>query len=96
MTKPSVSTPSEAASQLAELRAEHQPIERAILADPGMRPATRDLLMAHLQEEEQEWQAEIERLSPGPEAGVPRLTVGSLRPADPFTGGGSVGSLRRG
>lgn len=88
-----------AVSRLLELRREHAPILQKILADPGMAAATRELLVTHLQEEEDQKLAVIAQLSAataqslqngGSTAGASpagatgaALTVGALLRLDP-------------
>lgn len=93
--------------QLQQLKDEHRELLRVIGGDAGMAPETRQALLAHLLEEEDELMARIAAASapgadaPAPGAGAPacgprapRLTVGSLRrELAPAVAG--LGSLRR-
>lgn len=90
-----------AVEALAALKAEHAPILRQIAGDAGMRPETRQLLIEHLYEEEDEHvQAMLGLRAAPPLAGDaaavaaagPQLSVGVLRPADPPRT--QLGSLR--
>lgn len=86
---------------LAALKAEHGPILRQIAGDTGMRPETRQLLIEHLYEEEEEHVQAMLGLRAAPPlageaaaapAGGSRLSVGDLRPAEPPRT--QLGSLR--
>ncbi|MFN0205734.1 MAG: hypothetical protein ACKVS6_05415 [Planctomycetota bacterium] len=96
-----------AIEQMRMLRSEHRPILEKIISDAGMAPGTRQVLIAHLQTEEDEKFARIAQLvsganAPASASGAANITnsqfsVGSLRhepPAAPLARG-SVGSLRR-
>lgn len=84
--------------KLAATRAEHRRILQTILADGGMALGTRQTLIEHLLQEEDEQMVRLTGLAggaPSPagagDAPTPRLTVGSLRPqAD----AARLGSLR--
>jgi hypothetical protein len=87
--------------KLVATRAEHKRILQTILADGGMALGTRQALIEHLLQEEDEQLARLTGLTGGggsPVAGVadasaPALTVGSLRPEGTFEGA-RLGSLR--
>jgi len=82
------STPSslsEAVARLQALRAEHRELAATIASDPGMAPETRQALLTHLRDEEDERISTVARLTGAarPDAAAPSprggLTVGSLR-----------------
>jgi hypothetical protein len=84
---------------LAALKAEHRPLVAQIARDAGMSPETREMLLLHLNEEEEERVGQVQALTgAGPGAThadhALRLTVGSLRGAAPPPSGARVGSLR--
>lgn len=77
-----------AVAKLAATKAEHRRILEVIAADAGMAPATRQALVLHLLEEEDEQLARIAALSGGG-AAAPAPASAAARP------GLSVGPLRR-
>jgi hypothetical protein len=91
----------QAIARLTTLKQEHGPLLATIAADPGMEPATREKLIAHLYEEEDEALARIRaaasaRAAPsGAAAPSTRLSVGSLR-VDPAPPPGASPSIRVG
>ncbi|MCC7537784.1 MAG: hypothetical protein IT379_16290 [Deltaproteobacteria bacterium] len=102
--------PGDALARLNALRAEHKPILEAIVADPGMAPNTRSMLVAHLMEEEDERMAEVEAAGLDVVTASAEPTVGALTALAPArervvprrgddgsaAGGGlTIGSLRR-
>lgn len=91
---------SELVEKMQSLQAEHRELLAVIEGDRGMAPETRQALVSHLMEEEDELARQIAQASPqsresSPAADRPRLTVGSLR-SDRDEGGTRLGSLRRG
>lgn len=90
----------DAIRDLVAQKDEHRDLVRQIAADPGMDPALRETLLAHIYEEESEKVQELQSLAgakrPSPAGSAPPrgLTVGSLRATYPSTPGASVGSLR--
>ncbi len=90
-----------AIADLARLKAEHAPILKQIAGDANMAAETRQMLIEHLYEEEDEHVQAMQGLRDRPPlsggaAGAPSpspsLSVGSLRPAQPRTT--SLGELR--
>lgn len=97
----------DALAGLAALKDEHRPLLAQIARDAGMSPQTREMLLLHLNEEEEERIGQAVALlggGAGAAAGVadraPRLTVGSLReqpggePLQPLAPRATVGCLR--
>lgn len=92
----------DAIRDLVAQKDEHRDLVRQIAADPGMDPALRETLLAHIYEEESEKVLELQSLagakppasSPAGTAHPRGLTVGSLRPTYTTPPGASVGSLR--
>ena len=92
----------DAIRDLVAQKDEHRDLVRQIAADPGMDPALRETLLAHIYEEESEKVLELQSLAgakrtasaPAGAAHPRGLTVGSLRPTYPSSPGASVGSLR--
>jgi hypothetical protein len=87
--------------KMQALKAEHRELLTLIGRDRGMAPETRQALLSHLMEEEDELVQQIAAAAPGASdsarathAERPRLTVGSLR-AEPADHGLRLGSLRR-
>lgn len=96
------STLPDAVAKLAATKAEHRKILQTVAGDAGMAPETRQTLIEHLYQEEDEQVRRIASLAGGkaPPAGGegaddrPTLTVGSLRREPPM--GPRLGSLRTG
>lgn len=99
----------DALAGLAALKDEHRPLVAQIARDAGMSPQTREMLLLHLNEEEEERIGQAVALlggGAGASAGAgsldraPRLTVGSLREQpggealQPLAPGATVGCLR--
>ena len=97
----------DALAALSALKAEHRPLLAQIARDPGMAPETREMLLLHLNEEEEERIGQAQTLAGGGGRsggaggrGEPRLTVGSLRDTRggvgdrPLPARATVGSLR--
>jgi hypothetical protein len=89
----------ELVEKMRSLEAEHRELRAVIDRDRGMAPETRQALVSHLMEEEEELAQQIAQASPEARASSsaadrPRLTVGSLR-SDRGEGGTRLGSLRR-
>lgn len=88
MRRPKDDGPDAALARLTALRAEHKPIMDAIVGDPGMAPATRTLLIAHLLEEEDEHLAAISA------AGSARASIEASRSSQPTQTGTRIVSRR--
>jgi hypothetical protein len=91
----------ELVEHMQALKAEHRELVTLIGSDAGMAPETRQALLAHLMEEEDELVQRIAAATPRAgragsvqPTGRPRLSVGSLRAEEPVASG-RLGSLRR-
>ncbi|MGB0678690.1 MAG: hypothetical protein ACPGUV_03405 [Polyangiales bacterium] len=84
----------DAIAHLVALKEEHAPILQQIVSDTGMHAATRETLVAHLREEEDEALQVIVRAHASAQdststaasarPAAPRLSVGSLRGDQPY------------
>jgi hypothetical protein len=90
----------QAVGKLEQLKAEHAPLLRRIVGDPGMGSDLKQSLVEHIHEEEEEHMQNIAALAAGPRPSAsppsarPGLSVGTLRPVSPVPASGRVGSLR--
>ena len=81
--------------ELQKVRAEHDALLTHILADAGMGVKTRQVLLTHLRDEEQEHIDEIDAIVAGGGA-RPTATAAASDATSPYGRGLTVGSLREG